>query len=75
MRSGEDAAPVHAGRVFNELGKAHIPDRIPNYLSKDAWARNHRYRIRGALGSAARAYSLRASTYRPIAGGERTLTV
>jgi hypothetical protein len=45
------------------------------YIFRDAWAGNHHYCIRGALGDGARAYSLRASTYRSIAGGERTLTV
>jgi hypothetical protein len=65
---GEVRSSVHARRDF-----LHIPDRILNYLFKDAWAHNYHHCLRGALGHGANASSLRAATYQTIAGGERTL--
>ena len=73
---GEGAA-VHAGGIFRGLNREtlHIPDRILNYLFRDAWAHNYHRCLRGALGRGANASSLRAATYQTIAGGERTLII
>jgi hypothetical protein len=50
-----------------------IPDTNSALSLGDAWARNHHYCLRGALGYRARASRVRATTYRSIAGGECAL--
>jgi hypothetical protein len=44
-------------------------------LLRDARARNRYHYLRGALGDGARARPIRAPTYQPVAGGERTLRI
>ena len=65
--------PHGVHRLKGDSDLLHIPDTNSALSLRDARARNHHYRLRGDLGDGARAFSLRATTYRPVACGERTL--